>query len=180
MCDHIAYFWESAEEFAEGVGFLEVGLRRGDYCVIFGHPEANEKILQILAERGFSKESLHGRAKVLGGKPVAAEMLQEIGATFQDAVDAGARLIRLLGNIGWGHPDWPEENEILAFEAQVTDACRSFPCVVLCMYDVRSLTGRIVMRGGVETHPLTVCGGGVERNPHFIPAAQYLARYLKS
>src|SRR5437588_3145276 len=45
VCDHIAYFWESEEEFAEGVGFLETGLQVGDYCVIFGQPEANEKVL---------------------------------------------------------------------------------------------------------------------------------------
>jgi hypothetical protein len=180
LCDHIAYFWESEEEFAEGVGFLEAGLRAGDYCVVFGHPEANDRVLSVLAARGFTKESLVGRVSVLGGRRLPDTMLTEIGTTFQDALDAGAHLIRLLGNIGWGHPDWPVENDILSFEAQVTDACRSFPCVVVCMYDVRSLTGRVVVRAGLHSHPLTMCAGGVERNPHFIPAAQYMARYLKS
>jgi hypothetical protein len=180
VCDHIAYFWESAEEFAEGVGFLEVGLRGTDHCVIFGHPEANKRVLAVLAQRGFPEESLVRRASVLEGSKLSVDMLTEIAAQFKSAIESGARLIRLLGNIGWGHPEWPAEDDILSFEAQVTDACRSFPCVVVCMYDVRSLTGRIVVRGGLQTHPLTVCGGGVERNPHFIPAAQYTARYLGS
>jgi len=179
VCDHIAYFWESEEEFAEGVGFLETGLQVGDYCVIFGQPEANEKVLGILATRGFPQEALKGRASVLAGKPVATEMLSEIGATFQQALDAGAPLIRLLGNIGWGHPDWPAENDLLQFESQVTDACRTFPCVVVCMYDVKSLSGRAVVRAGVESHPSTILSTGIEKNPHFVPAAQYLARYLK-
>jgi hypothetical protein len=162
-CDHIAYFWESNEEFAEGVGFLETGLRQQDHSVIFGHPEANRRVLQILADRGFDEGALKGRVSVLGGKPVASDMLAEIGSTFQKAVDAGARLIRLLGNIGWGHPDWPAENSIMEFEAQVTNACRNFPCVVMCMYDVRSLSGKIVVAAGIKTHPLTMCGGGLEK-----------------
>jgi MEDS: MEthanogen/methylotroph, DcmR Sensory domain len=179
VCDHIAYFWESEEEFAEAVGFLEAGLRSGDYCVVFGHPEANERVLAVLADRGFPQESLKGHASILGGKQLPDEMLAEIAATFQSAVDGGAALIRLLGNIGWGHPDWPVEDDILQFEARVTAACRNFPCVVVCMYDVSSLTGRVVVRGGLESHPLIMCGGGVEKNPHFVPAAQYLARYLR-
>jgi MEDS: MEthanogen/methylotroph, DcmR Sensory domain len=179
VCDHIAYFWESDQEFAEGVGFLEAGLRSGDYCVIFGHPEANDRVLKVLAARGFPQDSLQGRAAILAGKRLPKEMLSEIGATFQSAVDAGAHLIRLLGNIGWGHPDWPLDDDILQFEAQVTGACRSFPCVVVCMYDVKSLTGRVVVRAGLQTHPLTMCGSGVEENPHFVPAAQYVARYVK-
>jgi hypothetical protein len=180
ICDHIAYFWESAEEFAEGVGFLEIGLRGSDYCVIFGHPEANERVLAVLAQRGFPEQSLVGRASILGGSKLSDDMLTQIAAQFKGAVESGAQLIRLLGNIGWGHPDWPGENDILNFEARVTDACRVFPCIVVCMYDVKSLTGRIIVRGGLQTHPLTDCGSGVERNPHFIPAAQYAARYLRS
>ena len=179
-CDHIAYFWESDEEFAEGVGFLETGLRQGDYCVIFGHPEANGRVLKILGDRGFGAPALEGRATVLGGKPVANDMLSEIGGTFQKAVEGGARLIRLLGNIGWEHPDWPAEHAIMEFEAQVTNACRNFPCLVVCMYDVRSLSGKIVVAAGLKTHPLTMCGGGLEENHHYVPAAQYLARYSKA
>jgi hypothetical protein len=179
LCDHIAYFWETDEEFSEAVGFLEIGLRSGDFCVLFGHPEANERVLTLLAKRGFSHAAVHDRLAVLGGKRVPDEMLADIGNTFNEAVGRGARLIRLLGNIGWSHPDWPSEREILQFEAQVTEACRSFPSVIVCMYDVRSLSGRIVVRGGLQTHPLTMCGGGIETNPHFVPASQYMARYLK-
>jgi hypothetical protein len=179
VCDHIAYFWESKKEFAEAVGFLETGLRIGDYCVIFGHSEANERVLEILAEHGFPKQSLEGKTSILEGKRVPEEMLAEIGMTFQSAVAAGARLIRLLGNIGWEHPDWPIQDDILQFESQVTNACRSFPCVVVCMYDVNTLSGRAAIRAGLESHPSTMLSAGVEKNPHFVPAAQYLARYLK-
>ena len=179
ISDHIAYFWETEEEFEAGVGFLEAGLRAKDHCVVFGHPEANTRILKILAASGIDVPLAiaAGQLSVLGGKRVSDEMLGEIAATFDKAIAAGVGLIRLLGNIGWGHPDWPVEQEILRFEAQVTDACRKYPTVVVCMYDVRTLSGRVVVRGGMQTHPLTMCGGGVEENPYFVPSGQYIARY---
>lgn len=50
-------------------------------------------------------------------------------------------MIRLLGNIGWGREGWPGQPELLRFEAAVASSIQGFPCVVLCMYDVRSVSG---------------------------------------
>ncbi len=68
VSDHIAYFWDGEREFEEGVGFLEVGLRGKDSCVVFGHPSANAKVLSILAARGFNQQKLEkeNRLTVLG------------------------------------------------------------------------------------------------------------------
>ncbi len=178
VSDHIAYFWETDEEFSEAVGFLEVGLRETDHCVVFGHPLANTKVLDDLKAGGFDVTHLEkeGRLTVLGGKPSGGDMLAEIGAAFKTAAAGGAPLIRLLGNIGWGHKDWPQELEILEFEARVTEACKNFPCVVVCMYDVRQLSGRIMVHGAYETHPLTVCGNVLRENPHCLPIETFLAR----
>src|ERR1700681_3401989 len=35
VSDHIGYFWESEDEFAEAVAFLEYGLHGNDSCIIF-------------------------------------------------------------------------------------------------------------------------------------------------
>ncbi len=120
------------------------------------------------------------RISVLGGKPSGTDMLAEIGGAFQVAIDGGAPLIRLLGNIGWGHKDWPHELDILEFEAKVTESCKNFPCVVVCMYDVRELSGRIMVHGAYETHPLTVCGNVLRENPHCMPIETFLNRNKKT
>lgn len=177
-CDHIAFLWETVEEFTEGVGFLEAGLRGDDHCVIFGHEEANEEVSRILSGHGFDPDALEaaGRLNVLGGTHAGDAMLCEIGAAFQEACDRGAPLIRLLGNIGWGKPNWPEEQEILAFEARVTKAARAFPCVIVCMYDVRTLPGRVIVHGAFKNHPLTICGNIMRENPHYVEMDEFLAR----
>jgi hypothetical protein len=100
-------------------------------------------------------------------------MLSSIGACFQRAVDSGCTLIRLLGNIGWGHPDWPGQDDILAFEAKVTGAAKAFPCVVVCMYDVEALPGKVMVHGAFETHPLTFCGNLLRQNPYYVGVHEF-------
>jgi len=179
--DHIAYFWEKPSEFEEAVHFLLAGHRRGEHLVLFGHDEANEKVLEILKRKGVDPQTLKGRGQlsVLGGGSTGDGMLGIIGATFQKAIDAGAGCIRLLGNIGWGRQDWPDDLDILAFEAKVTGAAKQFPSIVMCMYDVGSLSGHVMVHGAYETHPLTFNGNLLRENPFYVGVDDYLAR-LKS
>ena len=178
QCDHIAYFWETEKEFAEAVGFIAEGLRNRDHCVVFGYEEANKKVLQHLEDRGFHVARLlaEKRMSVLSAAHDGDATLQSIGATFQSALAGGATLIRLLGNIGWNRPRWPGEDDIMAFEAKVTGAACAFPCVVICMYDVRALPGHIIVRGGLETHPVTIRGNVVRVNPMHVPPQEFLKR----
>ena len=116
-----------------------------------------------------------GRLTILGGQHAGDLMLGEIGGVFQAAIERGAPLIRLLGNIGWGRPDWPREHDILTFEAKVTGAAKSFPCVIMCMHDVRSPPSPIVIHGAFETHPLTICGNILRENPYYRRLDEFLA-----
>lgn len=177
-CDHIAYFWESEEEFSRGVRFLSTGLRANDDAVVFGYEEANEKVLAVLKKEGVNVEyaTKSGRLITLAGDKNSDVILSTIGSHFQQRISQGTKLIRLLGNIGWGRPNWPEEAEILKFEAKVTDAARQFPCVIVCMYDVRSLSGRVILNGALETHPITIRRNVVRENPHYVALQEFLDR----
>lgn len=179
--DHIAYFWQNDAEFEAAVGFLEAGLKGNDHGVIFGHQAANIKVLHTLSHRGFDVEKLisSGRISLLDGSSTAEDMLASIGADFQRALDSGSAAIRLLGNIGWGRAGWPADDDILRFEARVTSAARNFPCVILCMYDIASLPGRLVLRGAFQTHPLTVCDERMHLNPHYVEEDKFITTLLQ-
>lgn len=168
--DHIAYFWENEGEFAEGVKFIETGLRGEDHCVLFGYEEANDKVCSVLSERGFDVGALEaaGRLTLLGGESDGDLMLSNIAASFATPLKRGAKLIRLLGNIGWGRANWPHERDLLAFEAKVTGAAKAFPSVIVCMYDVNNLSGQVVVHGAYETHPLTFCRNVLRENPYYV------------
>ncbi|HXE90901.1 MAG TPA: MEDS domain-containing protein [Terriglobales bacterium] len=175
--DHIGYFWESERDFEAAVGFLEAGLRGRDAAFVFGHEQANQRVLAILSRHGFDVARLadERRLFVLEGKPTGEAMLEDIAAAFRRALAAGAPLLRLLGNIGWGRPNWPADDAILEFESRVTVAARSLPAVIVCMYEVAALPGRILLKGGFETHPLTYHDQHLAENPHHIPTDRYLS-----
>ena len=178
MSDHVAYFWETEIEFGQAVGFLEVGFPAKEHGVIFGPPSANARVLSVLAAHGFDRATLEkkGCLTVIGGRRSGSDMLGDIGNAFRKAIDRGAPLVRLLGNIGWGLKGWPGELDTLEFESRVTEACKNFPCVVVCMYDVAHLSGRIMVHGAYETHPLTVCRSVLLANPHYVAVDSFLSR----
>jgi MEDS: MEthanogen/methylotroph, DcmR Sensory domain len=175
--DHIAYFWERDSEFDEAVEFLLVGLKKKDHLVVFGHDDANLRVLDVMRRKKVDVEKARkaGHLSVISGNPDGTEMLATIGGTFQRAVDQGCKCIRLLGNIGWGRSGWPADLDILSFEAKVTSAAKQFPCVAVCMYDVASLSGSVMVHGAYETHPLTISRNVLRENPYFIKADEYLA-----
>lgn len=175
---HIAFFWETEAEFRDAVRFLTEGLSAGDFCVIFGHEEANQQVCGVLEEQGLECGKLvkDNRLAILSGNKDADAMLTSIGATFAKAVEDGATLIRLLGNIGWGRDAWPSDRDILEFEGKVTAAAKAFPSIVVCMYDVRTLSGKVIVHGAFETHPLTICGNMLRENPFYLPFEDFLKR----
>ena len=175
---HVGYFWNSPEEFADGVTFLEIGLRGTDHGVIFGHEEANREVCRILESRGLdlAKLSAEGRLTILTGCPDVDQMLHKIGQAFERALARGAGLVRLLGNIGWNRANWPDEQALLGFEAKVTEAAQQFPAVIVCMYDVAGLPGTIVHHGGFVAHTHLVRNGRAESNPQYLPPEVFLRR----
>ena len=174
--DHIAYLWEKDTEFEEAVGFLLQGLRKREHVVVFGHDDANARVLEVLKRKkvDVDKARASGKLSVLSGSPHGDDMLADIGNTFQRAVDDGSKCIRLLGNIGWARSGWPSDVDILSFEAKVTSAAKQFPCVVMCMYDVASLSGGVTMHGAFETHPLTISRNVLRENPYYVRVEDFL------
>lgn len=158
--DHIAYFWDSEAQFERAVAFLPPGLAGRDHCVIFGHDEANERVIATLERKAVDvgRHQRNGRVTVLGSKSTGDATLQTLGATFRSALDAGAPVVRLLGNIGWGHPGWPAQDDLIQFERQVTGAVKNLPAVVVCMYDIQGLPGRVLVHAGMAAHPITIVG----------------------
>jgi hypothetical protein len=175
---HLIYFWEKEEEFARGVRFLEPGLAGGDHCVVFGHDEVTGKVFRQLEARGFDIDSLlrSRRITLLRRETPASTTLSDIREIFEAAVRAGAPAIRYLGNLDFGKVPLPGSgiDDVLELEARVTSLARRFPAVVVCMYDVNTLPGKLILRGGFQTHPWAVCGDHLQPNPYYVPEAKFL------
>jgi hypothetical protein len=175
---HLLYFWEKEEEFERGVRFLEPGLRARDVCVIQGHDEAIEYSLKVLRSHGFDTRDLVNRKRLflVRREHAAQRTLDDFTAFLEASVSAGAPAIRILGNLGVERDPLPAgQDDVIELEAKASAVISRFPCVLICMYDVRTLPGRLVTRGGLENHRMTVCTDGLHDNPHFLPEKHVLA-----
>jgi hypothetical protein len=168
---HLIYFWQTNAEFESGVRFLHPGLGKNEHCIIFGHDEALEHVKETLEASGYDPAQLIRDRKltVLRRHASAQTTLAEIGGAIEAALADGARMVRFLGNLGLGSAPLPAgEDDVLELETKATALMGQLPCVVVCMYDVRTVPGRLVFKGGLETHKLSVSAGGVRENPFYV------------
>ncbi len=169
---HLIYFWVSDEDFERGVRFLYPGLGQREHCIVFGHDEAIERVLDLIRAKGYNSEQLirDMALTVIRRRASAQATLSDIGDVVQAAMRAGATAVRFLGNLGMGRdPLLAGEDDVLELENKVTSLISPLPAVVVCMYDVRTLSGRLVLKGGLQSHHLAVCSHGVRENPYYIP-----------
>jgi hypothetical protein len=175
--DHIAYFYETEEEFRRAFGFLDVGLRGDDHCIVFGIPEDVDRGLAALRAMGWNTKDLmaKGRLSTLAPAATCDETVERVSKHFDGILAAGAPVIRFLGNAAVGHEGWPSEDEFYTLEATVSVATLSLPCVAICMFDLRAQPARTIMKAAFEGHPVTLHRNCVRENPYYVPRAASVA-----
>jgi hypothetical protein len=171
---HLIHFWQNEEEFECGVRFLDLGIaNESQYCVLFGHDEANHRVLEILRKTcgDLGRVLREGRLVILRRESSASVTLANIEAAFAAAVRKGATVIRYLGNLGMGQTALPGRgaDEVVELENGATALGRRYPCVIVCMYDINTVSGSLVLNAGFGTHPRVVCGHALRENPYFAP-----------
>jgi hypothetical protein len=109
------------------------------------------------------------RLVILPRESSASETLAKIDAAFSNAVARGATAIRYLGNLGMGQAPLPGRgaDEVVELETDATALALRYPCVIVCMYDINTISGRLVLDAGFGTHPLAVCRGALRQNPYY-------------
>jgi DcmR-like sensory protein/putative zinc finger protein len=176
--DHIAYFWEYEREFDAIAGFLAAGASLGEACVLIGYDTANERLLASLERGGLNVGALvqERQLQIATVRSSADGLLLELDGRIKDAVHRGMPTVRILGSLNWGRgtPGWPSDREIMRLEAQVTTAAERLPTIVVCTYDVTTLPGPLLVKGGLECHPLTFRRECLRHNEHHVPPARFL------
>jgi hypothetical protein len=168
---HLVHFWKTDEEFESGVHFLRLGIdNESEYCVLFGHDEANQRVLEILRSThpDIDRVREQKRFVILRRDSSASATLANIEETFSSAMRNGATAIRYLGNLGKGRDQLPGRgaSEVIELETAVTALATRYPCVMVCMYDVNTVSGHLMLASGFATHPLVVWNEEVKQNPY--------------
>jgi sigma-70-like protein/DcmR-like sensory protein len=108
----------------------------------------------------------YGVKKRSGNQAYVAERYSE--AAFSAAVRKGATAIRYLGNLGMGKVPLPGRgaDEVVELEIGATALALRYPFVIVCMYDVNTVSGRLMLEAGFGTHPLAVSRSALQQNQY--------------
>jgi hypothetical protein len=156
--DHVLFFWESEGEFRAVAGFFSAGIRAGDHFVVLGSAEANEKLVRLLEEAGLNISQLRAQARLTILNPQKPQLALAAGlSAIQDALGRGAPMVRVLSTVAGSHQgDGGDKDSTIALERAAERVTRSLPVVILCPYNVNILSGRAIVKAGLENHSMLI------------------------
>lgn len=172
-----AFVTGPAEERAVIDPFLVEGMRRGEkavYIVDPDHRDAHETRLAAAAPAAdLLQVTTWKDAHLKGGSFDQDRMMAALDDMLRDHAASGRPPMRLVGQMGWVHAAPPGIEQLVAYEASVNEVLNRGKTPTVCVYDVRRLSGSLVM-DLLRAHPLTVMNGVVHENPFYTPAEEML------
>lgn len=102
------------------------------------------------------------------------KMLTAVQGVIDGARRDGFPRTRIMGNMNWAFEGAPGSDDLIEYEARVNDVLAREKQPAICVYDLRRLTGAMMM-DILRAHPLTLINGVVHRNQFFTPPEELLA-----
>ena len=138
------------------VEFLAGGLAGDGVCYVFGTDGARRAILNGLEHRepSLATHLEQGRIVATDYAPSSAAQLELVRTHLTAAVQAGARSIRVVGDV-IGFAAQVGSRGVVEYEAAYSATiARRFPVVTLCQYDARYFAG-VDLVSALRSHPDT-------------------------
>jgi DcmR-like sensory protein len=139
---HVAFYFVDEDALRSCLAFLRLGLdEQGTFSILLADATKHGQLLAEL-QRGYAgdvdRACEEGRLVTVGLVPDFDEMGALMRGILDAVVAAGYRLVRILGLVGWGLPQYPDADWLRRCEAQVNRVVSEYPVVVVCLYDVPS------------------------------------------
>ncbi len=167
-----------AEERAVIDPFFLEGLRRREkavYIVDPRHRDEHEARLRAESEAPELVEvTTWNEAHLKGGSFDQDRMMASLEVMIREHAATGQPPMRLVGQMGWILTSPPGIEQLVEYEAKVNDVLNRGRTPTVCVYDVRKLSGSMMM-DLLRAHPLTVMNGVLHENPFYTPAPEMLA-----
>lgn len=166
-----------AEERAVIDPFLTEGMRRGEKAVYIVDPEHRDEHEARLSAAAPAADLLEittwNEAHLKDGSFDQHRMMADLDEMIRDHAATGRPPMRLVGQMGWVLSSPPGIEHLVAYEASVNEVLNRGKTPTVCVYDVRRLSGSVVM-DLLRAHPLTVMNGVLHENPFYTPPQEML------
>lgn len=157
--------------------FFVEGLRRGEKAVYYVDPAQRDEHEARLRTSASSPDLVEVTtwhdAHLKGGSFDQDRMMTGLEEMIRDNAASGRPPVRLVGQMGWVFSSPPGIEQLVAYEASVNEVLNRGKTPTVCVYDVRRLTGSMMM-DLLRAHPLAVVNGVLHENPFYTPAEEML------
>jgi hypothetical protein len=178
-----AFFNSDEEEYRVLLPFIKDGFERGDKAIHVVSPDHHRDHLQRLAGIGIDSTAVQ-RSGQFELRSTTETYLQD-GRFDQDRMlksfeqmasgNAGEEfpLSRIVCHMDWVPDGQSHIDDLIEFEARVNDVWCRHDDAVICTYRLPRFSGDTVI-DIMRTHPMIIIGGILQRNPFFVPPAEFL------
>jgi len=157
--------------------FLE-GLRKKEKAVYIVDPAHRDQHEARLRAGTQSPELVEvttwNDAHLKGGSFDQCRMMASLEELIRDHAATGQPPMRLVGQMRWIQSSPPGIEQLVEYESTVNEVLNRGKTPTVCVYDVRKLSGSMMM-DLLRAHPLTIMNGVLHENPFYTPAEQMLA-----
>jgi two-component system, NarL family, sensor histidine kinase UhpB len=141
---HLAYVWDTGEDFDGAVSFAETGLRGSDRCILVGHGLDIARTLSLLQDRGIEIDDLRARGRLTIIEDRAEAAAARVTAIFRSTPDARPvlfeRWLARLASPG-AAPTQPTDRRATRHETEILQAVFDHSPI---MISYRDSSGRLV------------------------------------
>lgn len=186
---HICAFVDSREEqYDILMPFLRQGFEQPDFILSILDPQHADDYRRRCEQAGVDLDAheASGKAPALrfsntylqDGFFSARRMVEMIRKTMEDSRRSGYPRVRGFGEMHWALSGLPGTDELIEYESSVNEVWDEYQDPVLCIYDLKHLSGRVLL-DDLATHPKVILDGKVVENQYYIPPKQFLEQYRK-
>jgi hypothetical protein len=182
---HICAFFNSPEEeYRILLPFIRDGIERGEKAFHICDPCRVEDHLARLREAGIDTDSAQSSGQLVVKRWQDAYLRD--GSFDQDGMVAlveemlsagqaeGYSQTRAIGHMEWALEDFPGVHDLVEYETRLNFVLPKYRDPVICTYDCSKFGAGVAM-DILRTHPVVILGGVLQRNPFFVPPAEFLA-----
>jgi MEDS: MEthanogen/methylotroph, DcmR Sensory domain len=101
-------------------------------------------------------------------------MLALVEEVLSSATAEGYSLLRLVAHMDWAVEDFPGVNDLVEYETRANFIIPKYKHPCICIYDLAKFDAGVAM-DILRTHPMVILGGVLQKNPFFVPPAEFLA-----
>lgn len=172
-----AFVSDADEEQAVIDPFFLEGIKRGEKAMYIVDPAMRPLHEQRLGASCPEQELLEvttwNEAHLKGGSFSQQRMMDALESLLQAHAASGKPPMRLVGQMGWVFSSPPGIEQLVSYEASVNEVLNRGKTPTVCVYDMRKLSGSMMM-DLLRAHPLTVVRGVLYENPFYTPAKELL------